>query len=106
MTDDIVTRLRFEYASCECSGTGADCDRCEIEHEAANEIERVRKELTRIQERIGRHMDTKDELRSELGQKTFERDMWRRVAINAYAWEYNNAEETAEFDFKMAVRGD
>jgi hypothetical protein len=45
VTDDIVTRLRFEYASCECSGTGWDCDRCESGKDAVNEIERLRKEL-------------------------------------------------------------
>jgi hypothetical protein len=41
MTDDIVARLRFEYVSCECSGIRHDCDRCEVEHEAADEIERL-----------------------------------------------------------------
>jgi hypothetical protein len=45
MTDDIVTRLRFDYASCECSGTGSDCDRCENEHQAADEIERLRAQV-------------------------------------------------------------
>ena len=45
MTDDIVTRLRFDYASCECSGTGQDCDRCETEQYAADEIEYLRNEM-------------------------------------------------------------
>ena len=43
MTDDIVTQLRFEYASCECSGIRHDCDRCETDKQAADEIERLRK---------------------------------------------------------------
>ena len=42
MTDDIVTRLRDEYASCECSGINRDCDRCETEQDAAGEIEELR----------------------------------------------------------------
>jgi demethoxyubiquinone hydroxylase (CLK1/Coq7/Cat5 family) len=42
MTDDIVTQLRFEYASCECSGIRHDCDRCETDKQAADEIERLR----------------------------------------------------------------
>jgi hypothetical protein len=47
MTDDIVTRLRLEYASCECSGINHDCDRCETDQEAADEIERLN-EQTRL----------------------------------------------------------
>jgi hypothetical protein len=43
--DDIVTRLRDEYASCECSGINHDCGRCEIEQNAADEIERLRAEV-------------------------------------------------------------
>jgi hypothetical protein len=50
MTDDIVARLRFEYVSCECSGIRHDCDRCEVEHEAADEIERLREELQASQD--------------------------------------------------------
>jgi hypothetical protein len=42
MNDDIVMRLRFEYASCECSGIKHDCDRCETDKQAADEIERLR----------------------------------------------------------------
>ena len=45
MTDDIVTQLRFEYASCECSGIRHDCDRCETDKQAADEIERLRAAL-------------------------------------------------------------
>jgi len=42
VSDDIVTQLRFEYASCECSGIRHDCDRCETDKQAADEIERLR----------------------------------------------------------------
>jgi len=45
MTDDIVTQLRFEYASCECSGIRHDCDRCETDQQAADEIEKLREEV-------------------------------------------------------------
>ncbi len=46
MSDDIVTRLRFEYASCECSGINHDCERCTTDKEAADEIERLRMEVS------------------------------------------------------------
>lgn len=45
MINDIVTQLRFEYASCECSGIRHDCDRCETDKQAADEIERLRAEV-------------------------------------------------------------
>ncbi len=45
MNDEIVTRLRFEYASCECSGINHDCERCTTDKEAADEIERLRNDV-------------------------------------------------------------
>ena len=52
MTDDIVTRLRDEYASCECSGINRDCDRCETEQDAAGEIERQQLVITCLQNEV------------------------------------------------------
>jgi hypothetical protein len=46
MTDDIVTRLREQYFTCECFGYG-DCSRCESDKKAADEIERLRKDRDR-----------------------------------------------------------
>lgn len=40
MTDDIVTRLRAQTIGCD----DYNCESCEIETEAADEIERLRKE--------------------------------------------------------------
>lgn len=54
MKDDIVPRLREQYYTCECFGFG-DCSRCESDKQAANEIERLQKEMFRwksIAERI------------------------------------------------------
>ena len=41
MTDDIVTRLRKMLQGCE----NPNCEGCEVESEAADEIERLRREL-------------------------------------------------------------
>jgi hypothetical protein len=58
MNDDIVTRLREQYFTCECFGYG-DCSRCESDKKAADEIERLRAEV--------RALET-------------ERDQWQRMA--------------------------
>ena len=97
MADDIVTRLH----DLQFDGT---VEMREVSVEAADEIERLRKENTRLAIRIGHHMDIKDELRSSLGQTTHERDTWKSIAVKAYAWEYSDPEQTAQFDYDMAVR--
>ncbi len=58
MSDDIVTRLRFEYASCECSGINHDCDRCETSKQAADLIEYLQRHLALALARTCRCVNT------------------------------------------------
>lgn len=48
MDDDIVTRLRAMMQGCE----NPNCEGCEVESEAADEIERLRYELTQANNQI------------------------------------------------------
>ena len=60
MTDDIVTRLRERYCSHGNNYDGAyqpvewstTCERCELDRQAADEIERLRAELTQANNAI------------------------------------------------------
>jgi len=81
VSDDIVTRLRGEYASCECSGTGADCDRCEVEDQAADEIERLRAEVDSEDGKAYRTLRVMYDNRGrEIERLRAERDKWRSIA--------------------------
>lgn len=48
MSDDIVTRLRENMQGCE----NQNCLGCEIESEAADEIERLRSEMVKLEAEI------------------------------------------------------
>ncbi len=72
MTDDIVTQLRFEYASCECSGIRHDCDRCETDKQAADEIEILNKVIELLI----------DELRQNGGYEAYTPTMIRQEFVD------------------------